>query len=278
MEIFSEIHTDRTSGSGTILRKTEEALLNYLENEDLLSTSELNEQLFKLVLHFPQFGLLLHFYRFIENHTAFSGKANISIPEIKDTVRLYRKKWEHAQDGASRQLIDRTDLSGKTVLLHSNSSALFNLFRKLSSTKHKPVVWQTWSSPKGEGRWQAEHLTEQGYEVHLFHEDNLNRFIRGIDLAILGTDLVLEDKFLNKSGSYLIALMCNSCNVPLYLLSEQRKIFVKQEVPAEILARIEQEEDKPFTELHEHPDKRMIIHNPYFEYTPLSMVDQVFTE
>jgi translation initiation factor 2B subunit (eIF-2B alpha/beta/delta family) len=95
-------------------------------------------------------------------------------------------------------------------------------------------------------------------------------------MAILGADLILEDRFLNKSGSFPIALMFEHAGLPVYLLADERKLFQEDDISTDILRRIENESNKPLSDFGIALDKRLTIHNHYFEYTPLSLVNQLF--
>ena len=60
MNIFEEILLDDTSGSGTILEKVQDRLIEISTAEELVDTAELILSL-NTLYHFPQFGLTHHF-------------------------------------------------------------------------------------------------------------------------------------------------------------------------------------------------------------------------
>jgi translation initiation factor 2B subunit (eIF-2B alpha/beta/delta family) len=202
---------------------TLDRLLELAENRGEIDTEELSEELEILTGQFPHFGLLIHFVNDLEKR--LEDTYLLTGSELDELVCNYRLEWKDTQDRASEELIKAVEFNGKNILLHSNSSALQNLFGKLKKEVRKPVIWQTYSSPAGEGRVQADLLSEMGFEVNLFHEDAFGRFAGEIDFAVFGADIVVEDRFMNKTGTFPLALMCRHFNKEVYLLAERRKVF-----------------------------------------------------
>jgi translation initiation factor 2B subunit (eIF-2B alpha/beta/delta family) len=275
MSLLDHIFSDNTSGSGTILGKVQQAFIEMVHKNVEADSVSILRDLDELIKAFPQFGLILHFNKYMEKEIRSKYPERINGQELETMVQDYKRKWESSQKEASRQLMSKLHLDGKQVLLHSNSSAIHNLFGELRKAHQKVVVWQTFSSPEGEGRLQAEFLHDLGFEVNLFHEDNLNKFTDQIDLAILGADLILEHRFLNKSGSFAIALILNHAAIPVYLLAEPRKKFADSELISEEIRRIEKEPKKSPASFNLIPEKGFYIHNYYFEFIPLDLIKQV---
>ncbi len=276
MTFFNDIIKDNLSGSGTVLNNVQLRLITLGNRKKEFTKDQLLGSLRELEEQFPQFGLLLHFTKefsvYFQNNEIIAGK------QLAEFVETYIKKWKDSRDKASLNLIRHVDLSGKNILLHSNSSAIHNLFEHLSDKKIFPVVWQTYSSPAGEGVIQARTISGMGFETHLIHEDALSNFMPELDLAILGTDLVLEDKFLNKAGSYPIALLFKDFRKPLYLLAEKRKKVSTTGLSPEQIDKFTVEKEKPTAELTPENTSGIKVHNLYFEFTPLSLVKYIFLD
>ena len=143
---------------------------------------------------------------------------------------------------------------------------------KLSEQNAKPVLWQTLSSPANEGKIQAEKISASGFDVHLFHEDLLSKFIQQIDLAVFGADFVSDTFFINKAGTFSLSLMMQHFHKPVYVLAETRKFFPEKEV-----INILNEAHKPPQEIASEVNE-IQVHNYYFEAIPLALVTKVFTE
>ena len=62
----------------------------------------------------------------------------------------------------------------------------------------------------------------------------------------------------------------------MYLLAEKRKVLKEIDISSNILNMLINETDKPASEFDPGLDPRLFVHNRYFEFTPLSMVDKTF--
>ncbi len=272
--LFSDVLEDNLSGSGEIVRKVQQRLLA-LPAEAVFSVPLMRDQLDLLEAKFPHFALLFHFVSFLRD--VLSDSKRVSGEELGRRVTEYLQRWDYVQQRASENFLKNVSPAGKQILLHSNSSAIHNLFALLSSEKIFPEVWQSVSSPAGEGVKQAQALLRMGFRVHLFHEDAVSKFMDRVDMAVFGADLLWNDGFLNKIGTYLLALMCRRFGKPVYVLAESRKKVDAAQTGKERFERFLREEPKPPEELAaDHTGLK--VHNYYFEAVPLSLVSQVFLE
>ncbi len=273
--LFSGVMQDNLSGSGKILAQVQQELLSIPPGEKV-SVSSLLGRLSKLENRFPHFALLFHF---LENFRNFlKDKESLTGNELAVFVWRYQEKWENTQQKAAENLLGQLSLSGKTVLLHSNSSSLQVLFRELKKRAVFPAVWQTVSSPAGEGLRQAEALQELGFTVSVFHEDAIGKFIGHIDLLLLGSDLIWDNAFLNKTGSLPLALVFQHFGKPVYVLAEKRKQISRESVKAERFKQFLQENPKPEEEIFPSRNENIAVYNYYFEAIPLSLITRLFTE
>lgn len=274
--LFDKILKDNFSGSGKILLQVQEALLAYGRSKKKINTEKLLRQLDVLEDHFPHFALLFHFLHALRR---FLGKEIFTdIASFTTFIRQYQTFYEHVQQKAAENLLRYVPLSGKNILLHSNSSAIHQLFGVLAAKNISPVVWQTVSSPANEGWKQAETLKGFGFEVHVFHEDAVSKFMDGIDLAVFGADLLWEESFLNKVGTLPITLVFRHFNKPVYVLAESRKQISPTKTGRRRFQLFLKENAKPPGELSLTPQTDIAIHNYYFETIPLDLVTQVFLE
>jgi len=273
--LFEEIFKDNFSGSGNILSKVQKELLS-LQQEEKFETNIFFKQLDKLENHFPQFALLFHFLNALRN---FLEKEEVTDAQhLTGFIRQYQSQWENTQQKASENLLNTLPLTDKNILLHSNSSAIHNLFQEMAVRNIFPTVWQTVSSPANEGLKQAEILKNRGFQVHVLHEDVISKFIDHIDLAIFGADLLWDKAFLNKTGTLPLSLVFQHFHKPVYILAESRKHPDKTKIKKERFLQFLHEQPKPAGEIYPQPAAGITVHNYYFETIPLSLVTRVFLE
>jgi translation initiation factor 2B subunit (eIF-2B alpha/beta/delta family) len=188
------------------------------------------------------------------------------------TVKRYSDDWKDVNDRIVGNFIAKVSLKGKTVLLHSHSSAIISLFEKVREDAGNINIIQTESRPVYEGRLQAKRLAGQGYKVRLVTDTGFTPLLDDIDYAILGADRIYNDFFINKTGSYAIALLCREKAVPLYVLADSRKIL-NIDLPAGY-----KEKMRPAGEVWNSPPSGITPINYYFEAVPVDLITRLITE
>ncbi|MBN2616259.1 MAG: hypothetical protein JXR71_11260 [Bacteroidales bacterium] len=271
MSLFKNIFNDRVSGSGSLLKKLEDELLFHGSSNEIINLPELIDDLQKLKNTFPQFALFHHFITELLNFLS-PERDTLYGKQLTTFVHAYKEKWNRSQNRAAEQLLQQISLDKKNVLVHSNSSAIFCLAKLLSERNEKTIFWQTLSSPANEGKIQAQKIRNLHFDVHLFHEDALSKFIHQIDLAIFGADFISDTFFINKTGSFALSLIMQHFHKPVYVLAETRKF-----IPVKEAQNIMDEAPKPPQEIATGMND-IQVYNYYFESIPLSFTDKIFTE
>ena len=268
-----EIEQDNQSGSVTIVDKTVHALLQFgvrskgLSLEPLLS--ELRDSLQHLLSTHNQFGALHHLTQ--ELLTYLGNK--VTPPTGQTLIALlteYQDRWRGVDDALARTAASHIDLENKCLLLHSKSSAVTKIFQHLREKGCRATVFQTESRPAFEGRQQAEALLELGFEVHLIVDSAVSAIVNQLDMALFGADNVTPKFFVNKIGSYGIALICRDVGIPVYVVADTRKFMIPESLP--------EENPKGPGEIWEAAPRELAIVNFYFERISNDLVDGFITE
>ncbi len=270
--IFTEIKSDNYSGSGNLLGNLISDILECSDPEQGASDITVPEtiQLFSTFRdEMNDFAVITHFCdRIIEN---LKNSPEV-MPDLKRLITEYNKKWNNVNDRIADNFINNINISGKTVLLHSQSSAIISLFKKLKERAHEIDIIQTESRPVLEGRKQAEENAQMGFRVRIVTDTGFTPLLDEIDMAILGADRIYEDVFINKTGSYAIALLCREKNIPVYVLADSRK-FLKSAI-----SETQPEKPRPAGEIWNDPPQNISPVNYYFEAVPINLATVIFTE
>lgn len=272
--LFEDVIRDNVSGSGAIVRKVQQRLIDFFHDKKVMTYAALNRDIQSLKTEFPQFGLLFHFLKAFEK--TFSTSSQVEYAEVQRFVEQYRNQWNNVQHLAIRHLLESVNLEGKNILLHSNSSTVQQLFKSMSTGVQKPAIYQTLSSPANEGLVQAKSLKALGFKITLFHEDALSKYVNKMDMAILGADLILDDRFLNKIGSFGLVLLCRYFKKPVYVIADRRKKYATHELSENERALFEVEPPKPAEEIIGQKIPGIKVLNEYFEFVPLNLVEALF--
>lgn len=272
---FSRINRDNTSGSAEILNNTLDALENSLQADPHLSTDELINELFKLIAKHNQFPVLFHFINYLL--LCIDNKGHKGDLLLKSILQ-YRKRWNNVPELIARAFYREIPVDGKTVLIHSHSSTLVNLFKFLSRKKCGVKVIQTVSHPMEEGKIQARKIAELGFPVTLTEDSSVSLFLQQIDMFISGADMLTPEGFVNKTGTYFYALCCREKQVPVYVLADSRKLAGPNQIPGPLYRSLLRENEKAPGEIWKKPPQNIRISNHYFEQTPNDLVNAIIME
>ncbi len=275
--LLEEIRTarnDNLSGSGHVLEKLTNAFEGFLVRNDLLTDGDrmvLTGVLEDLEGNLGQFSVVRHFI-----HTFSKGLQEA--PQKGTTQYLeallvnYRQQYANVNSRMAVHAMQQIDFSGKTVVLHSNSSALVTVFEALRNQGIKAKVIQTESRPVMEGRRQAAAIADLGFDVRLIVDAGIGAAMQHADLVLAGADVVLKDCFVNKLGTLSLAIACQYWQKPMYVLADHRK-FVDVS-----LSEWPREQPKPANELWPKVPVNVTVNNLYFEPVPLALAKAVISD
>jgi len=274
---LQKFESNNYSGSAELLEQYIELLLYWLEKGELQSQKDraaLVNQVRKLQETHKNLFVLIHFYNQVIR-VANEEKENWTLI-LLDFLRQYKEIWSNVSSRLAARALSIIDMSQKTILTHSQSSAVKEVFQQFPGNRKKVKVIQTESRPVYEGRMQATLISKLGYNVTLVTDTGFTRHLQQINMILLGADSVYRDYFVNKTGSYAICLAGKNAGIPVYVLADSRKFW--SSLPAQRQETGYIEARKPAGEIWEDPPEGIEVENLYFERTPSSWVDGFITE
>ncbi len=271
-EELNKIKTDNLTGSKGLHDRLLLSIESSLENDKdswMNRKNDIIRSLEELAGNLNQFVILKNFIGEFTRELNHWNEDRI-IEQIRTYLDHYKKKWDKAQELAIGHFLDRCELEGNVILLHSNSSSIRSLFR---TTRNKDInlkIVQTESRPGFEGRKQAMYLADIGYKAKIIVDAAIMLYLDQIDMVILGADALYPEQFVNKIGSHTICSAAHETGKPVYVLADSRKISKHSDIP--------RENPKPVMEVwKEHPEE-LEIENYYFETVPNKLVTGFVTE
>ncbi|MCE1166333.1 MAG: hypothetical protein LWX07_13125 [Bacteroidetes bacterium] len=280
---IEKIKNDNYSGSAALLLSLINALISFLDNSQNLSAEDVAREI-EINLSGPvkkhsQLVVLKNFFDELESKLKKYSNVVSFRKKMTDYLAAYRDKWNKVNDRIAAVAMRSLDFKNKTILLHSNSSTIVKLFEKLAEKNIKVKVVQCESRPVLEGRRQAKKIAALGFPVTLIADSSVMNYADEIDFALLGTDGIFNNFFLNKIGSYFIALGMKEMKKPLYVLTDSRKIDSSQGIARLPFVKIIPPEiHHPQGELWGEKIDNIKVENLYFERVPLKYVKKVITE
>ena len=267
---IQQVLDDKVSGSVTLLNRLMIALENELMDHELdpatfisyIEQVHRKMELFTVIRHFCEELILTH------NISVRNYPAN-----YLEFIHEYKAFWERAPQLLKNNLLRLARLKNSTVMLHSNSGTVIEVFRLLSEEQVEMKVIQTLSAPAEEGRIQAMELAEMGYQVQLIPDALAGEMMRQTNYLVLAADQVRKNVIVNKVGTLQMVLAANEFSVPVFVLTESRKINRNAE---DVPFRDRPREDKEILKDTLHPNISAL--NRYFEEIPRHLAGTIITE
>ena len=261
---------DKFSGSISLLKRLMIALENELLDPQLDPATFISYiehirhrmETFTVIRHFCDELILSH---------------NVSVQHYPanylDFINEYKEFWVHAPQLLMNNLLKTVQLNNRSVLLHSNSGTIAEVFRQLPPEYRNIRVYQTLSAPLEEGRLQALELAEMGYKVTLITDALAAETMKEMDFLILGADQIRPDTIVNKIGSLQMVLAAQEFSVPVIVLTESRKMNTSSKDHQ--FKDIIRDSGEILKDTHH---KNITARNLYFEEIPRYLVNYVITE
>jgi translation initiation factor 2B subunit (eIF-2B alpha/beta/delta family) len=270
------IKAENKSGSAHLLDMLIDSLIAFFKSKPRFSNQDTIRFLNNMIGYFlssalDDFQVLKSFFEEIRCEWMKNCHRSSLNENMLKYLGKYKSEWSKANEKIYRNIAKEIKFNNKTILLHSNSSTVRGLFSYLKARSRNIKFIQTESRPMLEGRLQAEYLAKLGYSVTLIPDAAFAQYIREIDFCILGADGIYKTHFVNKTGSYLIAILFKMFFVPFYVLADNRKIDSKRKSSSVIL------KSHPSSEIWGKQLKNLNCTNNYFELIPNKFIKKIYT-
>jgi translation initiation factor eIF-2B subunit delta len=190
--------------------------------------------------------------------------------QVLEEIKTIRSEATARQKTLSKYAA-RLIMEQHTVLTHSASSIVeLALLEAKKRKKHFRLIC-TESRPQQEGAQMAMRLAKAGIKTCVIIDADLSRTIKESNFVITGTDRITETSFINKTGTYVAAIIAKEFNIPFYIIADTAKILPKRTYPAKYLSTDE-------NMVLEKKITHLTVENFYFEEIPLRMVHKMVCE
>ena len=223
-DTVAELAADRSHGGSWMARRAVEALVDVVE-QPAETTEQFLERLRRaggeLASARPAMGAIAHAVgRVVASaHTA----SHLAVEDLRQLVSEEARGLIAARDRAAASIAVHLapSLRDALVLTHSASATV------REAVVHTPParVYCTVSAPFEEGRALAEDLREEGLEVELLPDEEIERALDATSLFLVGADTVYDDGSVkNKIGTRRLAEMAHGVGVPTVVACELLKL------------------------------------------------------
>jgi translation initiation factor eIF-2B subunit delta len=165
--------------------------------------------------------------------------------------------------------------NGAVLVTHSRSSTVLAALRQARRDGKLFDVVVPEGRPNLEGRTLARELAEDQVPVRFIVDALMATAVDGADRVLVGADAITPHGVINKAGTRLLAQAAREADVPVTILAESNKAWVKRLDPNLGLLTGRPRDPK---EVWDAAPYGVEVVNLYFEPTPLELVDQVVDE
>jgi translation initiation factor eIF-2B subunit delta len=276
--MFEGIASDATSGASRLTRQAARELgeaISTLEGKDPGTLwNELTAICRKLVHAQREMAPILNLVGrvlAIAENIVLSGKS----PET--AVRAMQMECDGVSQFGEERLCELADngaplvARGAVIATTSSSESVLSILEAASRSGTEFEVVLSESRPLLEGVTLARRLAGGGIRATLVTDAALPGLVSGADLVLLGADSVSDDSFVNKTGSYALALAAREAGVACYVASLTDKLL-----PSAL--RGDPARARDADEVLKAPPEGVAVSNRYFEIVPLALCRGLVTE
>lgn len=269
-----DLKTDKTSGASELIEIALEILEAYLHtikdpNMDIKEVIfEISKELFNVR---PSMAPIINTIGYLIHDLEFVSKQTL-LEKLK-TFPAERLRIDNALTTSFHSFLDRFEGKKLNVMLLSYSTTIIKHLKE--NTKNNFTFYVLESRPLLEGRRTAEILSSN-FETHLITDSAMGKFIKKVDIVLLGIDSILRDgSIVNKIGSYPLACIAAANNKNVYAVGDTFKYNLKSHYSQKIIV-----EQKPIYEVYSKKIKKELfkVHNLYFDITPSNYFKEIISD
>jgi translation initiation factor 2B subunit (eIF-2B alpha/beta/delta family) len=271
--LLQRLRTDHTSGATTLANLALEMLAAFVSQEAALEPiafqRTFEELVGAIVTAQPSMAVLLNLAQ--QALQACTGTETTAREQVPACLAAFRHELHTSLQRLCQQALPIFPPQA-TVLTYSNSATVIAALSCAQAHQGIRRVLLSESRPAYDGRQQAMAVLQQGIQVEYSVDMALFEHIPDVDLVVVGADAVFPHGLINKLGTHALAQLARLHHVPFYSLCATHK-FLPQHASA-LLHIVEH----PVDEVWPQPPDELIIHNVYFDFTPLILCSGIVHE
>ena len=274
LHMIHDLKTDKTSGASELIEIALEILEAQLHtikdpNIDIKEVIfEISKELFNIR---PSMAPIINTIGYFIHDLEFFSKQTL-LEKLK-TFPAERIRIDNALTSSFHSFLDRFEGKKLNIMLISYSTTIIKHLKE--NIKNDFTFYVLESRPLLEGRRTAEILSSN-FETHLIADSAMGKFIKKVDIVLLGIDSVLRDgSIVNKIGSYPLACIAAANNKDVYAVGDSYKYNLKSHYNQKVIV-----EQKPIYEVYSKKIKKELfkVHNFYFDITPSNYFKEIISD
>ena len=272
--MIHDLKLDKTSGASELIERGLEILKAQLASIkdsqlDIIDVIfQLSQELLKVR---PSMAPIINTIGYFLHDLEFYTKKNLL--ERYNAFPQERERIEEALSSSFHSFLDTYSGKKLKIMLISYSTTIVKCLKEIKTNDFSLYILE--ARPLLEGRRTAEILSSD-FETHLITDSAMGKFIKLVDIVLLGIDSILRDgSIVNKIGSYPLACIAAANNKEVYAIGDSYKYNLKSHYDQEIII-----ESKPNYEVYSKKFKSKLfnVHNYYFDITPSKYLSGIISD
>lgn len=235
-----------------------EGLLGLLQDNKIPSSAkEMLVNLKTLVIDQPNIVSINHF---INHFLLRTNPENLPIV-LKELLEVFHERWKHVDRKTAQVAFNLYNFKNKRIAFFGSSDAMQSLVEICVYHHAHSKVIQVLGNNDKEAKEQVKQIISKNVDIQAIDLYNLSRMENNIDFIILSSDIIMQDTFIAKAGTNLIALWAKQHHIPILVLSDSRKILNTKILPDSIIDSFIKEAPKSSSDIWKGAPEEVTITN-----------------
>jgi translation initiation factor 2B subunit (eIF-2B alpha/beta/delta family) len=246
LNIFKENKLVESVNNAQQAIKTTGKLISLIsDNKVSASVREMLQGLKTIITEKPNITSVNHFI----NHFLLQISPENQPIIIKELLEVFHERWKNVDRKTAETAIQQYDFNGKNILIHGSDVTITALIENLVVNLKTCNVTQIVTVHDKIGKQQATEIAELGIPVSVIDDSEISKYIQQTDVVIMSAEIVMHETFIAKSGAYNLCIIANHFKVPVYILSDTRKILNKKYFPNSVVDTFVGKNKKPIVDV-----------------------------
>lgn len=252
-----------------------EALMTMLQDNKIsASAREMLNGLSVLIKDQPNIVAINHFI----NHFLLKLNPEDQPIVLRELLEVFHDRWKNVDRKTADVAFNLNEFDDKTILFYGADKTMQSLVEACLTHQKKIKVIQALSKNDAAGKEQVEAILKHNISVTVTEIHNIARLKDEIDYIFLPAEIIMTDVFVSKAGAHLLASLGQLYNIPIFVLSDTRKILNKKYFPASVLESFVGESKKNASDVWKNAPSGVQVLNNTLEQVPNDVVTHFIFE
>ena len=268
---IQRINNDSINGSTIIVLKIIDLIKQLLSEDLYFQISDIEKMLKKFINAHPTMAILVNFSNDL---LFFLEQKEIRKKEDNKYIQIFLDQYTKTQTQLHQKIQEyfiKQFGTISSIATYSTSGTIRGCLEVLYDSNQQMKIYCAESRPKNEGALLARELSKKGIQTYLTTDASFFSQIEQYDVIVVGSDAITRNGVINKMGTYPLANLANTFDIPFYCVTSTNKLIPYGYSTPD-------QEQKDSHEIFSESGSHLNISNYYFDTTPIHLFSGYITE